>query len=222
MNQHPQSIHFNSNINRYVQASPHNLHAPLIKDTPQYYLDQIYDTLQKALDQYTRIFVIRIQLKYPYLLVKPEDELTNALVQRFTTLLEERIKYHMKKVGEPHQQVDDIAVRYSWAEDRCKEGGPRYHLLLLLNANAFRMLGYSNRGLECMRGRLVSVWADTLGLAAIRCSGLVHVSKRAIASVDSARLSAEMHHISWSCQFLSRVAAKRHGYGIRSFGCSDK
>src|SRR5690606_34918551 len=100
------------------------------------HLDRLIATIHQALEQYSKVFAFRMDLRFPYDMQTVSDAEASEALSRFLRYFKEAIESGL--ANKRHKSK----VRYCW----CREVGIRnrrlhYHLVILLNGNAYRSLG---------------------------------------------------------------------------------
>ncbi|WP_174958857.1 inovirus-type Gp2 protein [Halopseudomonas pelagia] len=96
--------------------------GPLIRE----FLDQLYDTTERALDQYSRVFAARFDLRFPQ--IDPffcRDYDSNKFISTFFETLKRLIKRDRELAG-LERRVHQTDVRYVWAREVGRSGKPHY------------------------------------------------------------------------------------------------
>ena len=141
------------------------------------YLNRLYETLNLAMNDYSRLFVVRFDLHYPKGIDLNDELYGNGTISRFAASLKAKIKYNRQMAGINNIRVHDTKVRYVWAREIGQGGIPHYHVALLLNHDAFFTLGDFN-GENNLMYKITSAWCSVLNLSQDYFSGLVHVPNK--------------------------------------------
>jgi hypothetical protein len=115
--------------------------------------------------------------------------------------------------------IHDSKVRYVWAREIGYLGKPHYHVLILLNRDAFTALGKFELGRENIFNRLVEAWASALRLTLDECNGLVHIPDNPTYQLDRDD-ERELQELFFRASYLCKAATKVYGDGQHGFGCS--
>lgn len=192
--------------------------GPLIRE----FLDQLYDTTERALDQYSRVFAARFDLRFPQ--IDPffcRDYDSNKFISTFFETLKRLIKRDRELAG-LERRVHQTDVRYVWAREVGRSGKPHYHCVLLLNNDAYYKLGSPRPDRANLYGLLERAWALTLRLEPDEAFGLVYRpegSEYQLSLADHAD-ERELEAFLYRASYLCKVATKAFG-GLHCFGCSD-
>lgn len=194
--------------------------GPFIED----YLSRLAETIELAVDQYPRVFAFRVGLCLPQRDDLPVDVYTNDVISRFFESFKAKIEHDRRKARDRHPRAHDCKVRYVWAREVGRGERPHYHLLILLNGNAYRSIGRLQSKADNMFNRLQGAWASALGLSVDQIAGLVEIPENAVYRLYRSprcgylgMLYAELFYRG-SC--LCTAATKYFGDGQHGFGSS--
>ncbi|MNC57648.1 hypothetical protein D3C75_1073260 [compost metagenome] len=98
-------------------------------------------------------------------------------------------------------------------------GKPHYHVLILLNRDAFTALGKFELRRENIFNRLVEGWASALRLSPDECNGLVHIPDNPTYHLDRDD-GREQRELFFRASYLCKAATKAYGDGQHGFGYS--
>lgn len=224
MNQSMNQKRVKENTNLWIHTDSEFKGLPVMADRGSLiseYLDRAYNTIQKALDHYPRVFAIRFDLRYPTDITLPGEQLTNQAIERFVASLKAKIKHNRTTALKLNERIHDTVVRYIWVREYSNNGKPHYHFLLLLNRDAFHTLGNFNSGNENMFRRIVSAWASALHLTYEQAKGLIHVPDNPVYHVTRNNEDSSFSDLFYRVSYFCKVATKRYSDGEHSFGCSQ-
>ncbi|MGR6860617.1 inovirus Gp2 family protein [Aliivibrio salmonicida] len=199
------------------QLYPYRLYNQGEGLNPQY-LTILDNTVQDMLDDYTRVFALRVDLHLP------DNDLINhsRLMTRFISSLKAQLKAYESKRSKQGTRIYPNTLRYVWAKETGSENElEHYHLLLLFNKDAYHLLG-SYRVVGTLANRIQQAWFSALGDAVASESGLVHFPKNGSYYIDGKSLDYEdqldslMYRASYLCKKQTKVISSR----VRSFGAS--
>lgn len=217
MQRHPN----NPNLIRHTDPLFHGYpvqvdQGPLIRN----YLEAVEGVTEKALSQYRRVFAFRCDLRLPTAMAGLIELDSNALMNRFIASLKAKIQHNREVVSRKNGYAHPSIVRYVWAREVGEVcGHVHYHVVILLNADAFRYLGVFEIGRDNLFNRIVEAWASALGVDAVRCMGRVEFprdSRFLLSCNDQGTLETFFGRVSYLC----KEATKQFGNGIHAFGCS--
>ena len=199
------------------QTYPYSLYNNGTDLNPQY-LATLDNTIQDQLDDYTRVFALRVELHIP------DNELINRnrLMTRFIDSLKAQLKAHERKRSKQGTRIYPNTLRYVWAREIGSENElEHYHMLLLFNKDAYYSLGgYRTEG--SLANRIHRAWVSALGEGVSYSKGLVPFPDNCCYYIDSNspdyedQLDALMYRASYLCKRQTKVISSR----ARSFGSS--
>lgn len=194
-------------------------------------LSALKRTIELALAEYPRVLAFRVDLRLPYGIELPHYAYTNQVISRFFESFTKKIQYHQEKVGE-RGYARGCKVRYVWSREVGQGGKQHYHLLILLNRDAYYTVGRLGSERVNMIRRLEESWASALGLSIYEVDGLVHIPDNAtyridlhprmrrVAGEDRKILVDELPDLFHRASYLCKVATKSYGDRQRGFGTS--
>lgn len=183
------------------------------------YLDRLYRTMHRALDQYREVFAFRFDLRLPANHPFNNSAYENELIDRFIESFKAKIKHNRQMARRGNPTAHDSVVRYVWAREVGQQGRPHYHLAILLNKDAFCAVGAYEPGRNNMFNRLHEAWASALGLPVSAVTGLVHFPDNAsyfLRRDDQGSIADFFYRASYMC----KAATKAYGNGGHGFGSS--
>ncbi|ENN3366811.1 inovirus Gp2 family protein [Pseudomonas aeruginosa] len=222
----------NTNLHLYYEDTFEGF--PLMRDKGPFireYLSELKHTIELALAEYPRVLAFRVDLRLPQGIELPDYAYTNQAISRFFESFTRKIQYHQGRVGE-RGYARGCKVRYVWSREAGQGGKQHYHLLILLNRDAYYTVGRLGAERVNMIDRLQEAWASALGLSVWLVEGLVHIPDKATYRVDrkprerkvagSERkvLVNELPALLYRASYLCKVATKSYGDRQRGFGTS--
>jgi hypothetical protein len=193
--------------------------GPLIEQ----YLERTYHTLDHAVHQNNRTLAFRIDLRFPAGMSSGSMHYDNQVMSRFFKAFQQELD----RAGTKYRTV----LRYVWAREKVGSDKPHYHLLFLLNYDAFNTLGGfsvspdGSYGDNSLYHRMVRAWAQAIGWSLYEMQGLVHVCvdpasgkpfQYCLHRFDQMTFEAVMYAASYLCKAYS----KQFGQGVHVFGAS--
>lgn len=181
--------------------------------------NKIERTLKLALDKHPRLFIIRIDLRFPSNIQCKKDP---RVISRFFDALKAKLTAHEKRRKKQSKRIYPHGLEYIWV----REKGPKsrnlhYHCTLLFNKDAFFTLGQFN-SVGCNLYTIISTaWYSAIGNKEIK-SGLVHACTFERKYLCKNHESFHEDYHKW-LQFLSYLAkdySKPYKDGNRVVGCS--
>ncbi|MET1068530.1 MAG: inovirus Gp2 family protein [Pseudomonas prosekii] len=187
------------------------------------YLSRLKRTIDQALAQYPRVLAFRVDLRLPQDIDLPNHVYTNQVISRFIASFNAKIEHNRDKARERNHYARDCKVRYVWAREVGQRGIPHYHLLILLNRDAYYTVGRLRSERANNISRMEEAWASALGLSVDQVRGLVHIPEnpeyridRYVRPGDEDELPALFHRASYLC----KAATKSYGDRLRGFDTS--
>ncbi|WP_447554699.1 inovirus Gp2 family protein [Vreelandella sp. EE22] len=190
-------------------------HLPMADE----YLQALYDTMQKALGDYPRVLAFRIDPMIPKEINDrmPLEE-HRGLLARFIASLKAIIK-HDRESKRQAGWVPDTKVRYVWCREIGRNRKPHYHLLLLLNRDAYHMPGKACSQNENLVSRVSRAWYSALGVAWNPQEPWVHVPEHPYYWIDRGDPN-NFQEAFYRASYLCKADTKKYGLGLRAFGTS--
>jgi len=192
--------------------------GPFIRE----YLSALKHTIELAMAEYPRVLAFRMDLRLPQSIELSDYAYTNQVISRFFESFSKKIQYHQERVRE-RGYARGCKVRYVWSREIGQGGKQHYHLLILLNRDAYYTVGRLGSERINMISRIEQSWAGALGVSAGQVDGLVHIPKspeyrvdRHVRRGDVDELLELFHRASYLC----KVATKVYGDRQRGFGTS--
>jgi hypothetical protein len=192
-------------------------HGPLIEP----YLERAHDTLCWALSQHRRLFAIRVDLRFPQIYWPLEGEvLGNEYLTRFIDSLDAKIQHRQRVAASQGCRIHEARLRYIWAREYSEEGQrPHYHILIILNGDAYNALGsFEGPGLA---SRIREAWASALGMACIDANGLAHFPENPEYHVSDS-FSQPFQELFFRVSYFCKAWSKNPFDGCYPFGHSRK
>lgn len=187
------------------------------------YLEALDRTIACALDQYPRVIAFRVDLRLPRFGGIPDDALSNRVISRFLESFKAKIEHNRDKAREQNKYAHDCRVRYVWAREVGWGGRPHYHLLILLNRDAYYTIGRLQPQRPNMISRMQEAWASALKCEVEQVRGLVHIPSNAEYRVDREVRPGNVDYLPdlfHRASYLCKAATKRYGEGAHGFGFS--
>lgn len=187
--------------------------GPLIEQ----YLERLYGVIQEALMDNSRVFAVRVDLRFPAAYWPLEGEaLGNDHIQRFW----EALKYKLSRYENRGNRIHPTNLRYAWAREyKAGEAKPHFHLLILLNGHAFKTLGIFNSGGNSLASTITESWANALMLPEIEGKGLAHFPDNGKDLVHRG-VEWELQKLFLKASYLTKAATKCFDDQFNSFRTS--
>lgn len=190
----------------------------------QQYLARLKRTMDLALEQYSRVLAFRVDLRLPVAADLPDHAYTNRVISDFIESFKAKIEHNRDKARARNLYAHDCKVRYVLTRE--VGGGssrPHYHLLILLNRDAYYTVGRLQSEADNMISRMQEAWASALGLPDYQVDGLVHIPRNAIYRIcRNVRADDEdvLPDLFRRASYLCKAATKSYGDRQRGFDTS--
>lgn len=195
--------------------------GPLVEN----WLEQSLLTLQSSAQHYRETFIFRADLHFPVGMPRLPMHDDNQVLTKFWRLF----RYELQTANTKYP----TQLRYLWAREQANSDKPHYHLMILLNKDAFDSLGmfspdeygsYSRRNLY---HRMMRSWLKAIGFDACdpRFHQLINVSTNPITNEP---WSCILHRDDWCAMdeamfmasYLCKEYSKPIGQNIHVFDSS--
>ncbi|MCM2680969.1 inovirus Gp2 family protein [Echinimonas agarilytica] len=189
-------------------------YGPLIEN----YLAAGKIVIDRYLSQYSRVCAIRVDLHVP-----EELELkSNRHITRFMGSLDAQIEADRNRKHKAGSRSYRCRPNYIWCSERENARANHFHVIILLNKDAYHTLGNYEATGNNMASRIVKAWASALGLDFDDVGGLVHFPKNPIhyVNIHSKRLAEEYNELFFRFSYFAKPKSKHYGDRRRSFDCS--
>ncbi len=183
------------------------------------YLGVLNEVIAKALEQYSKVFAFRCDLRVPECIDAKPDVFNNDVISRFIESLKAKIKHNRQAVAKEGAYAHDTKVRYFWVREVGEQGRVHFHVVILLNGHAFNWLGTYGASGDNMANRVCAAWSSALGLAIEDGRPSVHFPQSPSYMLfrgDPQSVDAFFQRASYLC----KVSTKHHGLGHHSYGGS--
>jgi len=198
---------------------------PLMSDKGPFireYLSALKHTIELAMAEYPRMLAFRVDLRLPQGIELPDYAYTNQVISKFFESFSKKIQYHQERVGE-RGYARGCKVRYVWSRETGQGGKQHYHLLILLNRDAYYTVGRLGSERVNMISRIEESWAGALRVTVDQVEGLVHIPKNAEYRVDQHVRRGDVDELPVlfnRASYLCKVATKSFGDRQRGFDTS--
>ena len=185
------------------------------------YLDCLHQAIHSALQNSSRIFAVRVDLRFPDSAFPAGYEvLSNWYFQAFIKAFKRRLQKQSDEKRRLQQRVHKMVFEYVWARE-CgrKSGNPHYHLLLLLNGHSFNKLGSFSDSYENLYNRIRESWAEALGRGVCKERAGVHFPDNGQYMLEPNEPDA-LANLFRRASYLAKVNTKDFHGGYHVFGSS--
>lgn len=177
-------------------------------------------TIERALGQYPRVFAFRCDLRFPAHMPLGDSSTSNVLMGYFLESFRAQLERNRNAASRLNPNAHTSEVRYVWAREQGQgSDAHHYHLLILLNQDAFHTIGKLSSANENIFNRLEHAWAYALGLPVEAVQGLVEIPANAGFHIrrDDPIGQADLFY---RASYLCKEATKPFGNGYHVFDCS--
>ena len=204
--------------------------GPLIEN----YLESTYDALLYVCEMQNKTFVFRLDLRFPDDMPPNTLHVLNTYIRRFLDNYEEELALLRLK----HQsQIHSTNSRNVWCREQKDSDKPHYHLLILLNGNAFQQLGSSKESAwggyqdNTLIHAAIRAWSQALELPIYKNKGLVEIVKKWKHGRRTNKYFLCMLHrndpysfaeVMYVASYLCKYHSKPLGQWVHCFGASQK
>lgn len=200
-----------------VQSFPHGL--------KQEYLKNIYLLLLDSLMMHSRWTVIRVDLRVP-----KGYKLRRGAITQFIESVKHQLEHANKVKSAARKRTYDPMLRFAWVREWSDADNPHYHVVLMLNRDAYFTLGdYSKLQLadsnydEMLAGRIYKAWGVALGLDWTIARPGVHLPKCPVSplKVGDKNFQQQLLSVFYRLSYFAKYQTKLYGDGQRNFGMSQ-
>lgn len=194
-----------------------------------YYLKRSLEVVHSVLEQWPRIFAVRIDLRFANAYWGGDSDIPTCFqradaqsITRFIESLKSRLRedhWRNGKRGEPS------LPKYIWVREQEASEHPHYHFFLFFNKDHYAFLGdYTNPDANNLATRIRRAWCSALALPYPDYAHLAHIPRNHSYWFD--RKSAVIHSSMYRkfllrMTYLFKVRTKLVDDGMRNFGCSQ-
>lgn len=139
------------------------------------FLKATYRVMSHARNNCSRTLAIRMDLHYSAKMQPSAIHTCNIVMSNFLYYL--RRELDNAQIKYPH------AMRYVWCREQNSSSKPHYHLLLLLNGNAYRSIGDMRQSVgggyfgQNLFHRIMRAWSQAIGWPIYDSQGLVYIAR---------------------------------------------
>lgn len=184
------------------------------------YLEKIDQTIDSALNRYPRVCAIRVDIRLPNALHQFPDD----FIRGFFKSLRQRIKSDQQHKATNATRSYNCTADYFWVREASeKMGGNHYHLVILVNKDAYHTLGDMNRTHGNMYARIVQSLASVLGVSFQQAKSSLNVPDNPIYYIDrnSPEYFLQKAALFTRASYFAKHRTKVYTSHLRHFGCSQ-
>lgn len=198
-------------------------------DLREEYLKRTQESIRKALQEYPRLLAVRVDFRLPMCKEKQGKTRVDAsVITRCMKSLKERIKADLKRKKKAGKRTYPCRLRYVWVREFSLEGKKHYHVLLLLNKDAYFHPGDFNKDSGTLASMIAGAWVSSLGLSYPADRGLVHFPTNGYYHLNSkgekefnTSMNTKMDELMFRSAYMAKLRSKYNEDGERNFGCSQ-
>ncbi|EHI9240697.1 inovirus Gp2 family protein [Vibrio vulnificus] len=186
------------------------------------YLEGIESVLEKALEQYARLFVVRVDLNLPADF-RGDD---SAVMTRFFRSLKSQIAAYRRRSarlnGKPYRET---TIRYVWAKECDTSTSSHYHVALIFDRNVFRSLGDFGEYQQSLANRIRNAWKRAVdAIYSGKEKPSIHFSKQGQYHLlrNSEEFEAVFQSVFYRLSYLTKRRTKHFGKRMNNFDHSRK
>lgn len=205
-------------------------HGPLIYN----YLQRMHETVCHALNEYPRLSAFRFDLRFPC--YWPEAD--SAVITRFMESLKARLEASEARRRRAGRRVHSSRVRFIWVKERDSSIHWHYHVVLVLNKDAYFSFGRFEEYPEdawldvpkdpraersnCLADLILGAWASALGARPEQVAGVLNFSENGTYHVNVSALDylQQFEALFYRISYLAKAETKQYGDASNTFGCS--
>lgn len=192
-------------------------HGPL----KQSYMDKMEYTIKKALECHPRTLAIRVDLRLP------DDDIQaltdSSVITRFFESLKAKIEADQNKKRKQGKRIHSCTLRYIWVREFTLGGKKHYHIVILLNKDAYAFLGDYKKQEGNLASMIAQAWCSALGVPYPAFQPLTYFPENPCyylyhhEAYPNDNLGKAVYRIS----YLAKLKSKSNADGERCFGSSQ-
>jgi hypothetical protein len=194
------------------------------------YMNRIEQTIYRALGEYPRTMAVRVDLRSP---VQGDTDMPRCFatvdsgaISRFFESLTAQLDADTARKAKSRIRVYPCTLRYVWVKEKNQEFKDHYHVLLLLNKDAYAHLGRFSSTRTNLVNKIRQAWASALRINAEVSAPLVYIPENPIYYLDRNApdevFIKKLNKLVYRVSYLAKKETKQYGDGFRSFGCSRR
>ena len=184
-------------------------HKPLVKE----YLMSIQHFLEMSLNEYSRLYVLRFDLRYPekYVCFDSGFDITT-----FIARLNSRLEADLKRKGKEHK----CHMRYVWVKEKEYSDNYHYHFAISLNKDVYFTKGKFDSSERNLSKMIQEAWESVIGNCIPGQSGLVHFCENGDYWINDK--GDKYKECFERLSYLAKIETKNFGTGQKNLGSSRK
>ncbi|UCQ27267.1 inovirus Gp2 family protein [Edwardsiella tarda] len=192
------------------------------------YKKNIIDVIKRSVKEYCRTLAIRVDLHDPVILDHGDTiaciaNTDSGSISRFTNSLKAKLAANEQRKRKEGKRVHPNTLRYAWVREFTQNGKRHFHVLLLLNKDAYYHLGSYNLDEGTLRTMITSAWCSALNLTPEEGQYLVQYPSNCKYTLHRDDILNDVYpsDLLNRIDYLTKVKSKNFDDGYRSFGCSN-
>lgn len=193
------------------------------------YRERTLNVIQLATKDHPRTLAIRVDLHDPAILDNGDmidclHDISPNVMKRFVDSLNAQIGAYQKRQRVSGVRVYSNTLRYAWVREYSQTGKRHYHIILLLNKDAFYHMGDHDLDRSTLRTMITTAWCRALGLDPDMGQHLVHYADKGVFSLTQKDVELGYYPTGLldRIDYMAKEKTKVFGDGNRNFGCSTK
>ncbi|PHI30971.1 inovirus Gp2 family protein [Budvicia aquatica] len=192
----------------------------------KYHLNRFEEVIQRTLKDTSRVMAFRLDLRLPDGALDIDKD--SAVITRFFASLRAQIKAHELRNKKRGIRVYPCNLQYLWVREFGLEKNKKhYHLLILVNKDAYYSPGDISGKLDTKRGVLtlmaIKAWLRALKLSDESYRSLVYLPSAYYHLKKQEGLNSQVYRdLIYHTSYMAKLATKSSEDGERNFGCSQK
>lgn len=176
--------------------------GPLIEQ----YLYRLHRCIARGLDQYSRLYVIRFDLRLP----EYAPARTNSCMGRFVASLKAKLEHSQARRERDGTRTHDSRLRFFWCREISQEQGVHFHCALMLNGHAYAHIGDFDLRADNLYARIHEAWASAHEVHVRSVLGSIHFPENPDYMVRRADQRSQ-EDVFKRLSYLCKAATKDHG-----------
>ncbi|HAS8502919.1 TPA: inovirus Gp2 family protein [Vibrio vulnificus] len=206
------------------ESTFHGLDVITKYDLCSEYLNGIRHVLNKAMDEYTRVAILRFDLHLPKGVDCPDYplEYDSSVITRFIESFKAQLQADRAKKKREGKRYYRCTVRYVWAKEISQSVNPHYHVALVLNRDAYFGFGRYGELNDNLAGKIYRAWASALALSPDSSMSLIHIPENPVYSLDknSQDYPEQRNTVFHRLSYLAKFETKHYGNKGKNFATS--
>lgn len=206
-----------------IQRSSH-----FLGDIDWKYMENINRVVKQALNDYSSVFALRIDLRFANPEVGCSDSPTcfqraaGQVMKRFIASLQSQLNaYDIRRI-KAGTRFHSTKLRYVWVCEQNEAELPHYHLIIVLNKAAYWRLN-NFQSPESLAGKIQKAWCSALRLYYPEFGNLVHFPENCeyvLSREDAINMTPSFMGFMHRVSYLAKLRTKIRGVGRRCIGYS--